>query len=123
MKYITSVEDQEFVIEILDEQSIVVDGEIYNINFESISGQPVFSLLIDGKSYDAYVYEGDDGWEVLLRGTLYRTQVVDEREQRLRAAFENELAQSGEFYLKAPMPGLVIDVPVCDGQEVAKGMY
>jgi acetyl/propionyl-CoA carboxylase alpha subunit len=121
MKYITSTKDQEFEIEILDEHKIAIDGEIHEINFESISGQPVFSLLIDSKSYDAYVYEGDDGWEVLLRGELYRTQVVDEREQRLRAAFENGLAQSSEFFLKAPMPGLVIDVLVRDGQEVKKG--
>ncbi|MBT7069594.1 MAG: acetyl-CoA carboxylase biotin carboxyl carrier protein subunit, partial [Anaerolineae bacterium] len=30
-------------------------------------------------------------------------------------------AQSGEYYLKAPMPGLVIDIPVTDGQEIAEG--
>jgi acetyl/propionyl-CoA carboxylase alpha subunit len=121
MKYITSIEDQKFEIEILDEHHIVVDGETYEISFEPITGQPVFSLLINQESYDAYVYEGDDGWEVLLRGTLYRTQVVDELEQRLRAAVENGLTQSGEFFLKAPMPGLVIDILVRDGQEIEQG--
>lgn len=121
MKYITSTKDQEYEIEIIDEHTISIDGDIYEISFESISGQPMFSLLIDNKSFDAYVYEGDDGWEVLLRGMLYRTQVLDERERRLRAAFDNGLDQSSEFLLKAPMPGLVIDVLVCQGQEVEKG--
>jgi biotin carboxyl carrier protein len=121
MKYITSTKGQEFEIEIVDEQTISIDGEIYEISFEAISGQPLFSLLIDCESYDAYVCESDDGWEVLLRGTLYRTQVVDEREQRLRVVLNNGLTKSSEFFLKAPMPGLVIDILVCDGQAVEVG--
>ncbi len=121
MKYITSIKDQEFAIEILDENRISVDGKEYDINFESINGQPVYTLLINGKSYDAYVYESEDGWEVLLRGSLYQSRVIDEREQRLRTAFADGLAQTGEFQLKAPMPGLVIDVVVTEGQEVAEG--
>jgi biotin carboxyl carrier protein len=121
MKYITSTQGQEFEIEIIDERHISVDGQTYEISFEAITGQPIFSLLIDRESYDAYVYEGDEGWEVLLRGALYRTQVVDEREQRLRASLGNGLAESGEFFLKAPMPGLVIDVLVHDGQAVKEG--
>jgi len=72
MKYITSIKDQEFAIEILDENRISVDGKEYDINFESINGQPVYTLLINGKSYDAYVYESEDGWEVFLRGSVYQ---------------------------------------------------
>jgi biotin carboxyl carrier protein len=121
MKYITIVSGQEYEIEILDEYRIVVDGEEFEINFRSINGQPVYSLLLNGKSYDAYVYESDEGWEVLHRGTLYQSCVIDERDQRLRTAFANGLAQTGEFYLKAPMPGVVIDIPIQDGQEVLEG--
>ncbi len=121
MKYITTVDEREFTVEILDERHVIVDGVAYTVNFESVSGQPVFSLLVDGKSYEAYVYADDGDWEVLLRGTLYPATVVDEREQRLRAAFGSGPAQSGEFYLKAPMPGLVVDVPVEDGQAVEEG--
>jgi biotin carboxyl carrier protein len=121
MKYITNVENRDFVIEILDEHHIIVDGTSYTVNFESVSGQPVFSLLLDGKSYEAHVYEGDQGWEVLLHGTLYPASVIDEREQRLRSAFGSGPEQSGEFYLKAPMPGLVVEMPVSDGQQVAEG--
>jgi biotin carboxyl carrier protein len=31
------------------------------------------------------------------------------------------VAESGEFHLKAPMPGLVVAVPVEEGQQVKKG--
>jgi biotin carboxyl carrier protein len=121
MKYITTVEDKQFLVEIIDEKHVSVDGKIYNVDFESVSGQPVFSLIVDGKSHEAYVQEGDEIWQVLMRGQLYPVKVEDEREKRLRAAAGGGVAETGEFHLRAPMPGLVIAIPVTDGQEVKKG--
>ena len=121
MKYITTVEGKQFVVEIIDEKHISVDGKLYGIDFESVSGQPVYSLIVDGKSYESYVQRGDDTWQVLLRGRLYPVTVEDEREKRLRAAAGGGVAESGEFNLKAPMPGLVVAIPISEGQEVKKG--
>jgi len=121
MKYITTVNEREYTIEILDEHHIVVDDTAYQVDFDSVSGQPVFSLLVDGKSHEAYVYPDDEGWEVLFQGILYPVMVEDEREKRLRSSFGSGPAPSGEFYLKAPMPGLVVSVPVTDGQIVSQG--
>jgi biotin carboxyl carrier protein len=121
MKYITTVEDKQYLVEVIDEKHVSVDGKVYNVDFESVSGQPVFSLIVDGKSHEAYVQEGDDNWQVLMRGRLYPVKVEDEREKRLRAAAGGGVAETGEFHLKAPMPGLVITVPVTEGQAVKKG--
>ena len=115
------MEDKQYLVEIIDEKHVSVDGKIYNVDFESVSGQPVFSLIVDGKSHEAYVQEGDENWQVLMRGRLYPVKVEDEREKRLRAAAGGGVAETGEFHLKAPMPGLVIAIPVTDGQEVKKG--
>lgn len=124
MKYATTINDKTFLIEINDDRQVTIDGVVYPVDFENISGQPVYSLLIDGRSYEAYVYESDetDDWQVLLKGDLYTARVEDEREKRLRAAAGAVAgAQSGEFNLKAPMPGLIVAVPVEEGQEVKKG--
>ena len=121
MKYITTVGEREYTIEILDEHHISVDGRKYEVDFESVSGQPVFSLLVDGDSHEAYVYPDEGQWEVLLQGILYPVVVEDEREKRLKSSFGGGPAPSGEFYLKAPMPGLVISIPVEDGQTVSQG--
>ena len=121
MKYITTVENQQFLVEIIDEKHISVDGKVYEVDFESVSGQPVYSLIVDGKSHESYVAPGDDNWQVLLRGRLYPVTVEDERERRLRAAAGGGVAETGEFHLKAPMPGLVVAIPVAEGQEVQKG--
>jgi len=59
--------------------------------------------------------------EVLLRGNQYSVQVEDERERRLRMAAGQASKQEGKIILQAPMPGLVIEIPVKEGQEVDEG--
>ena len=56
-----------------------------------------------------------------MLGQQYPVQVEDEREKRLRAAAGGAVADSGEFQLKAPMPGLIVSVAVEQGQQVDKG--
>ncbi len=122
MKYITTVEEKEFSIEIIeDEDAILVEGVRYEYDFTAVGNQPVFTLLLNGKSYEAYVYESTEGLKVLLQGTQYPATVIDERELRLRSALGGRPTSGGEFYLRAPMPGLIIDVPVEEGQTVEKG--
>lgn len=121
MKYVTKIDDQEFLVEILDEKHIRINDKILDVDFESVSGQPVYSLIIGGKSYEAYVSPNEEKWEILLRGRLYQAEVEDEREKRLRAAGGAGATESGEYHLKAPMPGLVVAIPVEEGQEVTKG--
>jgi biotin carboxyl carrier protein len=121
MKYITTVGDKQFLVEIIDDRHVSVDGKVYEVDFESVSGQPVYSLIVNGKSHESYVAQVDDIWQVLMRGRLYPVSVEDEREKRLRAAAGGGVAETGEFHLKAPMPGLVVTIPVAEGQEVKKG--
>lgn len=121
MKYIATVDDRQYTIEIIDETHVLMDGKPVEVDFRSIDNQPVFSLIVEGRSYEAYVSESDEGWEVRLFGALYTSQVVDEREQRLLSASRGQAAERGDFHLKAPMPGLIVAVPVEEGQEVKKG--
>jgi len=121
MKYITSVGDHEFLIEVVDEHHVSVDGTLYEVDFDAVSGQPVVSLLVDGKSYEAYVYEDEQTLQVLLHGRMFPVMVEDEREKRLRAASGSRIAERGDFHMRAPMPGLVVAIPVGEGQEVQKG--
>ena len=121
MKYVTTIDDKDYEIEVVDERHVRIGGRLLEVNFESVSGQPVYSLILDGKSYESYVYPGDEGWQVLLRGRQFQVKVEDEREKRLRAAAGGGVAEGGEFHLKAPMPGLVVAIPVSEGQEVKKG--
>jgi biotin carboxyl carrier protein len=123
MKYVTTIEDKSYTIEINDDKRVIVDGVEYAVDFESVNGQPVYSLLVNGRSYEAYVSESEDSkdWQVLIRGDLFSVLVEDEREKRLRATAGVTANSTDEFNLRAPMPGLIVTVPVSEGQEVHKG--
>lgn len=121
MKYVTTIGEKEFLIEVIDEKHIRINDIIMEVDFETVSGQPVYSMLIDGRSYEAYVNAGDDDWQVLLLGHQYPVKVEDEREKRLKASTGDKSDDGGEFQLKAPMPGLVVAISVVEDQEVEKG--
>jgi biotin carboxyl carrier protein len=121
MKYVTTVEGKEFTIEIIDEHHVILDGMPYEIDFVTVGDQPVYSLLVNGESYDAHVYPDDNLWQIMFQGGVYSADVEDEREKRLRAAMSGGVAEHQEYHLRAPMPGLVVAVPVHEGQAVNKG--
>lgn len=121
MKYIATIGSHEYLVEIIDDHTVILDGKSYTVDFDSLNDQPVYSLLLDGHSYESYVYPGDEGMQVILHGHQYLANVEDERERRLRAAAGGKVSENTIFHLKAPMPGLAVAVPVKDGQEVAAG--
>lgn len=121
MRYVSTVNDKEFIVEIMDENHISVDGKTLEVDFISIAGQPVYSLLIGGKSFEAYVYPGEDDLQVLLGGNSFSIKVEDEREKRLRAAAGSMVSDNVEFHLRSPMPGMVVAMPVSEGEKVSKG--
>ncbi len=121
MKYLTTVSDKTFTIEINDDRHIVVDGKTYEVDLEAMSSESLYSLLLDSHSFESFIDEAEEGWRVLLRGDLYDVKVVDERAARLAKSAGGVAAQSGDYHLKAPMPGVIVSVPVSEGQPVKKG--
>jgi biotin carboxyl carrier protein len=121
MKYVTTIDGREYLIDILDEHEVIVDGVLHQIDFMPVGDQQVYSLVVNGKSVDANVYLNDDTWQVLFQGNLYSASVEDEREKRLRAALGGRVAEHEDYHLKAPMPGMVISIPVNEGQTIRKG--
>ena len=121
MKYIAEIDGKEYSVEILDERHVNLDGQVLEVDFVSIRDQPVYSLLSNGKSFEAFVYPEEDAWQVLLMGRLYSVQVEDERDKQLRLAGGGTAAETGEYHLRSPMPGMVVGIPVNEGQVVEKG--
>ena len=121
MKYVTTIDGHEFIVDILEDHRVNVDGVTYQVDFMPVGDQPVYSLVVDGQSFDAHVYPNEDTWQVLFRGNLFTATVEDEREKRLRASLAGKVADHVDYHLKAPMPGLVVSIPVKEGQSILKG--
>lgn len=121
IKYIAEIEGKEYQIEILSDTRVVINDVPHEINFQALRQHLSYSLLMDGKSYETHIYQDNGDWEVLLRGRRFHIQVEDERDRQLRMAAGQTSQQKGKFTLQAPMPGLVIEIPVAVGDEVEEG--
>lgn len=121
MKYIAEVDGLEFPVEVIDDQHVRFGNEILEVNLAAVSGEPLYSLIVNHESYEGYVYPDEESWQVLLQGQFYHVRVEDERERRLRTSTGAIEHTGAEYVLKAPMPGLVVAVSVSEGQQVEKG--
>lgn len=121
MKYFAKVDDEDFVIEVGNDNQITVNGKPHKIDFRKMPGSGVTSLIIDNHSLEAVVEEQEGAWQVLIRGDLYEVSVEDERSRRLASARGDLGHADGDIAVHSPMPGIVISVTVAEGQEVSKG--
>ncbi|NDJ33882.1 MAG: biotin/lipoyl-binding protein [Chloroflexi bacterium] len=123
MRYEVEVEGHDHIFEIVinEDRVILVDGEEVAIDFTDLQAPGLYSLLVDGESFDAMIEHQDAQWNVLLRGHLYEVHITDERTRRLHARAKMLADDSGEAKITAPMPGRVVAVPVEPGQAIAKG--
>lgn len=121
MKYIATINDQAFEIEIGHDHEIVVNGKTYTVDFQPLPDSGMVSLLLDNHSWEAVVEDRDELHEVLLKGELYSVRVQDERTYRMEMARGGGTAVTGEANITAPMPGLIVAIPVSEGDRVNKG--
>lgn len=119
MKYMVTVGDHSYEIEVGGDRGIEIDGVPHQVDIQDIDGYSLFSLLLDHRSYELIAEREGEEFRILLEGEMYTVRVADERARRLMEAPAR--APSGEMAVKAPMPGQVVAVPATLGQEVMMG--
>lgn len=117
MKYFAGVGDHTFEIEITEE-GVMVDGEPITVDLRQSGVSELYSLLLDGASFEVIVEETQQSFDVTLRGEQFRVQVEDERTRRLNAGRQGPALPQGDLSVRAPIPGLVVKVLVQDGDEI-----
>ncbi|MBC7226638.1 MAG: biotin/lipoyl-binding protein [Thermoflexales bacterium] len=119
MKYRVEVEGRRFEIEVRPDGTVWVDGRPVSADLEGLEG-PFLSLLLDGRSYEAAV-EGETGeaYRVTVAGRAYRTAV--EAPRATPAETGACPAPAGSCEVRAPLPGLLVELCVAEGQPVRAG--
>lgn len=124
MKYFATVNDQTYEIDIDHHGRVTVDGVELAADMKQVGIQGLYSLLLDGASYEVLLDQVGDKrslYDVMASGLRYQIKVQDERSRRLALVDRSLRAPEGELLIKAPIPGLVVKVPVAPGQEVSEG--
>lgn len=114
--YRALVNDRAFDVTVQDDQ-LIVDGEVKDYTFEVLRDGYV-SLIVDGESVPVSIEAtGPDTMRVTIDGCRTEVQVKDERDL-LVDEFGLGEDQAGGGDVRAPMPGLVLDVLVEEGETV-----
>jgi biotin carboxyl carrier protein len=122
MTYVVSLEGASFEISLQSPEEIVIDGQPYSATLESTGGPSLYSLIVDNSSYEVHVEEREGSYRVLLLGERYDVRVEDEGTRRVaRARKESLPTDEAVIVIKSPIPGLIFDVPVTEGEPVEKG--
>lgn len=104
-------------------EEILLDGKPFPIDISKINDTDQH-ILINGKSYQAQIASIDKSTKTVslkLNNTLYTVQVKDNLDLLLEKLGMESQDQAADKEVKAPMPGLILDVLVENGQEVKKG--
>ncbi|UCF79768.1 MAG: biotin/lipoyl-binding protein [Candidatus Eiseniibacteriota bacterium] len=123
MKYIAWIDGKQHKVEVELRNGMYVvtlDGKKHRVDARKLAGSSVYSMLIAGKSYEADVRHDGDSVNVSVHGESYRISISEELWARVGSATESG-PRRGTHQLKAPMPGLVVQVGVKEGQRVQEG--
>ncbi|MCI0453286.1 MAG: hypothetical protein L0Z51_13070 [Candidatus Latescibacteria bacterium] len=126
MKFTVRVDGTEKVLHVSRDGAgyrIDVDGRVLNVDARTFGDKDAFSLLIDHKSYlvEAAPVRPERGeYFARVLGRHYDVEVLDELLVAVRDA-ERAREHTGAFTVRAPMPGLIVQVRVTAGARIAVG--
>jgi acetyl/propionyl-CoA carboxylase alpha subunit len=86
--------------------------------------QGIFHILRDSKSYNAEVLKTnheEKSFVIRVNGNKYTVQLKDKYDDLLKELGIEGASVKKVKELKAPMPGLVVDIRVNEGDEIKKG--
>jgi biotin carboxyl carrier protein len=126
VKLIVRVDGSEKVIHVSRENGLYrveVDGRVLGVDCRTFGDANTFSLLIEGRSYlieSAPVRPEQGEYYARVMGRHYDVEVLDDLLVAVRDA-ERAQKHTGNHVVRAPMPGLIIQVPVAAGDRVGVG--
>lgn len=119
--YTATIKDKAYKIEA--DKGFTVNGEELQLDLVALK-ENHFHILKGNTSYNAEIIEvlaEEKTVKVLVNGIIHTVKVQDKLDELLKSMGMDSAASQKAADLKAPMPGLVVDIRVSEGQAVKKG--
>ncbi len=141
MPYISTIDDKSYRIDAGEhtaQREVTLEDQSYTIDWRRISALAAdgkisgnvggrYTLLINNRSYEVFArpLDQDPGtsgqtYEIQFGGRSFEVYVEDERDRTLSASVRGSQNRA-DAQLRAPMPGLVLDLPFETGSSVSRG--
>ena len=122
MKYVVEVNGRRLDIEIRDGEAIV-DGVKYSVSMQSVAGTPVRIVGVNDAVHRVVLRErvARGRYRMWLDGHRYDAEALDSRARAIRDLQASVAKPSGPTPLRAPMPGLIVQLRVKVGDTVTAG--
>jgi biotin carboxyl carrier protein len=120
--YIASVNKKSFEIESQDDD-FIVNGQLFKLDIERLS-EGYFHILHNNRSYRAEVVKADHktkSFLIKINGSIYPVELKDRFDLLLEKMGMNSGSSGKVNNIKAPMPGLIIELKVKSGDVVKPG--
>ena len=124
MKYFAKVSAKEIQIEIGESDNgifLIVNGKPRHTEFARVGSDNLFSLIVENRSHQLFFEETDKGHWVSVDGHKFLVELEDEKTRLIRRLIKSDDKPQGLTEIKAPMPGLIINLFVKENQPVKKG--
>ncbi len=123
MKLYAGIQDKIWTFEEIDNNgtSYIQDkNNPLHYSFTSL-GNNRFIFILNGTSHLVHIIKENDLYHVHLDGAYFPVRVEDERSRELRNLVEHATQASSDQTILAPIPGLITNIKVKEGDSIQKG--
>lgn len=120
MRYRIEVEGRSFDIELTQDGQVWVNNQLLDVDLESIDGLPLYSLLVNNRSFETHVETEEEGNErVVINGRPYQATLHSAKQPSVDIPAQREA--EGPEEISAPLPGWLSEIRVQEGQAIEAG--
>jgi len=112
----------------MDNYKIHIGHQTFNLkesdaeNLDIVKRNGVYHTLVDGQNYETELLSIDDKTLTLkVNNSTYTIQIADQVDQTVEKMGLDKPAEIIMTNVKAPMPGLILDIMVESGQAISAG--
>ncbi len=117
-----SIGDNTYKIDI-EKKNVIVDGKPFDFDLAEL-GDGKYHVISSNTSYSVELVKLDKTQkivEIKVNNKVYEVALKDKMDDLLEKLGMDSVVEAKTVNLKAPMPGLILDIAVDKGQLIAKG--